>query len=795
MKKVKKKKTVVTTNWVIPKRFLVFYLFFLFVLLIQFAHISLFTEVNGDNLKEIAANRTTVSKELIADRGNIYDLDGNILATNVASYTLIAYLSDTRTDDLNNPKHVVDKKLTAQKLSKVLGAPYDYIYERLNEKRYQVEFGKYGSKLTELDKIAIEQLDLPGLDFIESTKRFYPNGQFASYIIGYAKEYQRINLKLKEDFDLKNHFKSYYEKYPDTKLTIFNEDIVVDNGDTVKAIKVGSTFFKLTIGDTDKILVTGILNVSKNDISVRSDIVTEGELGVESKYNNMLKGVNGSLTYQRDPSGYKIPDTPEERIEAVNGKDIYLTIDSSIQRFLESAVKKQVEDYGSEWVIMAVMDAKTGEILGSATSPNFNPNSLSSNMSYQNPLVSYQYEPGSVMKIYTYLCAADKGNYDGSKKYLSGSIKIGPTTVNDWKPYGWGYITYDVGFTYSSNVGAINVARDYLSPSELKACLKSYGFGSKTDIELSNELAGNINFRENIELDYLSVSYGQGLSTTASQQLQALSIIANEGHMVKPHIIKKIVDNNTKEETVTKTEISEQIVSKEAADKLRKLMYDNVQTKTATGYYYYIKDFDIIGKTGTAQIYENGHYLQGDGDYIISFAGMFPYDDPEIIIYTAIKKPKTYHSEAIAPYVKEVIGNIAKYRNMYSEIEEKKTSIQEFKLESYTGKSKIEVTNSLKDKKLNIIVIGDGDKVIKQYPKRDTKVLSGDKLFLVTNGSNVIMPNMTNWSLKEVATFASLTGIKYTYSGDGYVVKQNIKAKQIINSDIEVVLKDKKYKK
>ena len=795
MKKVKKKKTVVTTNWVIPKRFLVFYLFFLVVLLVQFAHISLFTEVNGDNLKEIAANRTTVSKELIADRGNIYDLDGNILATNVASYTLIAYLSDTRTDDLNNPRHVVDKELTAKKLSEVLGAPYEYIYERLSEKRYQVEFGKYGSKLTELDKIAIEQLELPGLDFIESTKRFYPNGQFASYIIGYAKEYQRINLKLKEDFDMKEHFKNYYDKYPNTKLTIFNEDIVVDNGDTVKAIKVGSTFFRLTIGDTDKILVTGILNVSKNDVSVRSDIVTEGELGVESKYNNMLKGVNGSLTYQRDPSGYKIPDTPEERIEAVNGKDIYLTIDSSIQRFLESAVKKEVEDYGSEWVIMAVMDAKTGEILGSATSPNFNPNNLSSTMSYQNPLVSYAYEPGSVMKIYTYLCAANKGNYDGSKKYLSGSIKIGPTTVNDWKPYGWGYITYDVGFTYSSNVGAINVARDYLSPSELKACLKSFGFGSKTDIELSNELAGNVDFRENIELDYLSVSYGQGLSATAIQQLQALSIIANEGHMVKPHIIKKIVDNNTKEEVVTKTEVSEQIVSKEAADKIKKLMYDNVQTKTATGYYYYIKDFDIIGKTGTAQIYENGHYLQGDGDYIISFAGMFPYDDPEIIIYTAIKKPRTYHSEAIAPYVKEVIGNIAKYRNMYSEIEEKKTSIQEYKLESYTGKSKIEVTNSLKDKKLNIIVIGDGDKVIKQYPKRDSKVLSGDKLFLVTNGSNITMPNMNNWSLKEVSTFTSLAGIKFTYSGDGYVVKQNIKAKHIIDKEIEVVLKDKKYKK
>ena len=94
---------------------------------------------------------------------------------------------------------------------------------------------------------------------------------------------------------------------------------------------------------------------------------------------------------------------------------------------------------------------------------------------------------------------------------------------------------------------------------------------------------------------------------------------------------------------------------------------------------------------------------------------MFPYEDPEIIIYTAIKKPKTYHSEAIAPYVKEVISNIAKYRNMYSEVEEKKSSIQEFRLNSYTGKSKIETLNELKTKKLNVIVIGDGDKVIIRY--------------------------------------------------------------------------------
>ena len=792
MRKVKKRTAVVTTNWVFPKRILILYLFVLFILLVQFARISLFDVVNGDNLKEIAANRTTVSKELIANRGTIYDSEGNILATNVASYTLIAYLSESRTIDLDKPRHVVDKKMTAEKLSKALNAPYDYIYDRLSEDRYQVEFGSYGAKLTELEKIAIENLELPGISFVESTKRFYPNGQFASYIVGYAKEYTRINLKLDEEYDLEKHYNSYYEKYDNVKLYISDEEVVSKNGNKIKGLKVGTTFFKLTIGDSDKPLATGIINVSKNDVSVREDNITEGELGVESKFNDILKGINGSLTYQRDPSGYKIPDTPEERIESVDGKDIYLTIDSGIQRFLESAIKKEVKDWNPEWIIMAAMDAKTGEILGSATSPTFNPNNLSSSMSYQNPLVSYQYEPGSVMKIYTYLCAADTGNYIGSTKYASGSIKIGKDRVNDWKPSGWGTISYDVGFTYSSNVGAIHVAKDYLSPSKLKECLQSYGFGSKTDVELSGELSGNVNFRENIELDWLSVSFGQGLSTTAIQQLQALSIIANDGYMVKPHIIKKIVDNNTNEVTNTEVEMSDRIVSSDAAATVKKLMYDNVQTKTATGYWYYIKDFDIIGKTGTAQIYENGHYLEGDGNYIISFAGMFPYDDPEIIIYTAIKKPDTYYSKAIAPYVQEVISNIAKYKNMYSEIEEKKTSIQKYEMPSLIGNETQSAKNKFNKMGINLIVIGNGDKIINQYPSNNSTILTGDKIFLVTNGNKITMPDMTGWSLSEVSRFAKLSKLEYKSSGHGYVVKQNIKSGQEIgNQVIEVTLKNK----
>lgn len=795
MKKVGKKNSIVSSNWVMPKRILLFYLFILTILLGQFAHISLFKEVNGNNLKQIAASRTTVSKELIADRGNIFDNDGNILATNVASYTLIAYLSEDRTIDMDNPKHVVDKEQTAKKLSEILDAPYDYVYSRLCEDKYQVEFGSYGSKLTELEKIAIENLELPGIDFVESTKRFYPNGQFASYIVGYAKEYTRINLKLKEEFDIKEYYKNYYNKYDNVKFVVYDESVIAINEDNIKAIKVGSTFYKVLLGDSDKPLATGIINVTKNDVSTRTDIVTEGELGIESKFNNILKGVNGSLTYQKDLSGYKIPDTKEEKVEAEDGKDIYLTIDSSIQRFLETAVKEEVEDWNPEWIIMAAMDAKTGEILGSATSPSFNPNNLPSDMSYQNPLVSYAYEPGSVMKIYTYLCAANTGKYNGSKKYKSGSITIGKEKVNDWRPAGWGNISYDVGFTYSSNVGAINVARDYLSPSELKACLKSYGFGSKTDIELSGELQGDVDFRENIELDWLSVSFGQGLSTTAIQQLQALSILANDGYVVKPHIIKKIVDTKTNEVTNIEVTKGEKVASSEAVEKVKQLMYNNVQTETATGYWYYIKNFDLIGKTGTAQIYEDGHYLQGDGNYIISFAGMFPKDDPQIIIYTAIKKPSTYYSKAIAPYVKEVVSNIAKYKNMYSKVEENNTDIKEYEMQNYINTNTEQAVKELKDIKLDVIQVGQGNKIIDQYPKEGSKILSTDKIFLVTNSSSIVMPNMNHWSLSDVLRFSKFANIEYKIKGHGYVVSQNIKANELIGDKVlELELKNIKIK-
>ena len=180
----------VNQKWNAPIICFITFFVVILILFIQFCYLSLSKQVYGINMKEFASNRNTVTNILTAERGAIFDIEGNVLAQNITSYTLIAYLDSGRTTNDFDPKHVVDKEYTATKLASILGEDNkDYILERLNKKSKQVEFGNVGKNLTELTKLAIEELDLPGIDFTETIKRYYPNGDFASYIVGYAKQY------------------------------------------------------------------------------------------------------------------------------------------------------------------------------------------------------------------------------------------------------------------------------------------------------------------------------------------------------------------------------------------------------------------------------------------------------------------------------------------------------------------------------------------------------------------------------------------------------------------------------
>ncbi len=755
-----------------PFYMLIFFVIVIVILFVQFCYLSLSKDVYGINMKEFASNRNTVTNVLTANRGTIYDVDGNVLAQNISSYTLIAYLDSSRTKDESNPQHVVDKEYTATKLATILGEENkNYILERLNKNVKQVEFGSVGKNLTELTKLAIEDLELPGISFTESLKRYYPNGNFASYVVGYSKQYTRINIKEDSTYDLSKYYKSFFENYKNVSINIGNNDIVDKDGTNLVGLAEGSTIVQIKSGND--ILAVILVNVVDYDTVKQMDSTIVGELGIESKYDDILQGSDGYTSYQRDKNGYQIPDTPQITKEAIDGSDIYLTIDSTIQRFAETAVMSVVENYDPEWTIFTVMDAKSGSILASATSPSFNPNKLSSDMNYQNPLVSYTYEPGSVMKIYTYMCAVETGKYDGTKKYLSGSYKVDDeTTIHDWYKPGWGELSYDTGFSYSSNVAIINIINDYLSLKELKSCLSKYGFGEKTGIELSGEGKGSTKFYYDSEK--YSAGFGQGITTTPVQQLQALSIIANNGVMVKPHIVSKVVDPNTKEVVKTKIRKSDKLVSDTTISKIKDLMESVINPESPTGSKYYLEGYNVIGKTGTAQIYENGRYLEGANDYVVSIALMYPKDDPQIIIYAASKKPKKSANSALPGATKELIKNINKYKAIVGETKDDNISDTSYTLNNYINRSLDEVKKQLDSDGINTTIIGDGKSIINQYPSSNKTILKGDRVFLITNNSNYTMTDLSNWSKSDVKKYCELTNINCKYDGYGYVESQSI---------------------
>ncbi len=671
-------------------KFIILVVAFLFVAIIcKLSYVVLSDKVDGINLKDKSASISTVKKTLYADRGNIYDINGEELASTVNSYTVIAYLNSNKTN-------VSDKEKTAKELAPILNMTEEKLIELLNKKLYQVELRPGGYGITEVVKARIEKLELPGIDFIKnSKKRYYNKSTFASYIIGYAK--------------------------------------VLDDG-------------KIS-----------------------------GELGIEGYYDDILSGTNGYTKYLKyTSSNYKIPNTNEDTKKAKDGSDIYLTIDSSIQLIAEKAVSSMKEKFNTDWAVFTVMDAKTGAIVASATNPNFNPNDTNTIKEYMNPLLSYQYEPGSVMKVFSFASSMEEGKYDGEETFKSGSYTLDDgTVIRDSERKGWGTISFDEGFARSSNVAATTLALR-LGVDKLSEYYNNLGFGKKTGIELSNEAIGDIEMVYQSEL--ATASFGQGVSVTAIQMLQALSAMTNDGTVIKPYIVDKVVDQNGNITYQGKRQVVKKVYSTNTVNKMHEIMKKVIDINK----YWQVNNVSIMGKTGTAQIASpKGGYLTGTYDYIKSFAGIFPADDPKYIVYVAGKKPET-NLGSWAKVITTAIEEIASY----AKLTESKSDADPSKiitLDNYISKSLDATLEELKNKKIDVIILGNGKYIINQYPLKNKTLLSGEKLFLLTNDKEIKMENLKGWSLSEVKTYCNLIGLKLEYNGYGYVINQSIEKNAILD--------------
>ena len=677
------------------------------------------------NLVEYSSNVNTVKQKLIAKRGLITDRNGEIIAQDRETYTIYAIVSSSRPSYKNKPAYVVDKEATAEALAEALNAPYTYVLERLVLASYQTEFGFYGSSLSLSQKNAIEELNLSGLGFTKTLTRHYPLNTFAAYLVGF---------------------------------------------------------------------------VQKDELN------SKGVMGIEGTYDKALAGIDGSKVAVVDRFGYSLPGYPEEVVNPQDGYNIKLTLDRSIQEQLESSFLMSQERFNATEAWGAVMEVDTGRLLAVGQFPSFDPNKKDIT-NYQSFLTQQIYEPGSTLKAFTYAAAIDAGVYRGSDTFNSATFIVGlDKNGNAIRSYNsnnvigsirnannrdWGQISYDLGFAYSSNVGVASILTNYLDDDVFMEYLVRFGFKNKVNLDLMNETIGSINYTW--PLDKLTVGYGQGISINMAQMLQAYTAIFNEGKLVKPYVLDEIVNAKTKE-IIQKTEVQVigQAIKAETASKVQSLMYDVVYGEKGTGQYYKVDEVSIMAKTGTAQMIVDGAYSKDQ--YIYSVVIGLPADKPEVMVYYAFKAPVNTMAHVDTDPIKQLLRKIAlvnDYRSSAAPSITVETQMTRTYVPygNYINHSLEYVYANLAGVASNITVLGDGQRVIDQYPKDVKEIMNTQNIYLLTSYNNIVLPDLIGKSKKDIQAFVNLAQMSAVYTGEGTAILMNMDPGTSVDSSmtLEVV--------
>ncbi|MFD2371064.1 stage V sporulation protein D [Brevibacillus sp. GCM10020057] len=465
-------------------------------------------------------------------------------------------------------------------------------------------------------------------------------------------------------------------------------------------------------------------------------IDNQGLTGLERIYDPFLKGTDGHISFPSDAKGRVMPGGAEEYVPPVNGMDMYLTLDSSIQSYIERELDQAMVAYQPDDVLAIAMNPKTGEILGMGSRPTFQPDQYQdypSEVYNRNLPIWKTYEPGSTFKIVTLAAALNEGVVNLNEGFYDpGYITVAGKRLRCWKRQGHGQETMLEVVENSCNPGFVTMGQR-LQKERLFDYIKKFGFGQKTGIDLIGEENGllfNLNRVGPVELG--TTSFGQGVSVTPIQQMAAVSAAINGGKLMKPYVAKEWRDSVT-HDVIGRTVPTEvrQVITPETSAKVRYAL-ESVVAK-GTGNKAYIEGYRVGGKTGTAQKVKDGRYV--DGEYIVSFIGFAPADDPQIVVYFAVDNPKAlaFGGLIAAPSVKNIIESSLQHLG----VPKRKDGIAKEINAALGEKSPIEVPDmvgqTLKDvvdtyETLPLVVSGKGKYVIKQSPAPGVKIDDGGKI-------------------------------------------------------------------
>ena len=513
--------------------------------------------------------------------------------------------------------------------------------------------------------------------------------------------------------------------------------------------------------------------LAENEENDSSGLV--GKTGLEAAYDDVLSGTDGKIVYQKDNNQNPLPGTVAESVAAVDGKDIYTTIDSRIQSYLETLMDKVFKEYKPEDLTATLMNAKTGEIEAMAQRPTYDPDDLSTIKTWQNLLVEDNYEPGSTMKVLTTAAAIDQGIFDENETFTPSpdGLKLYDATINDWDFGQKGTLTMRQALSWSSNIGMVTL--EQRMTDRWQQYLQQFGFGRSTYSGLPNENTGIM--PENNPVSQAMTSFGQAIGVTNFQMMQAFTAVANNGTMVKPQYISKIVDNETGEETVTQPEVVGHPITEQAATKVREYMRDVVESENYGSAYgvYSVPGYNISAKTGTAQVADpkTGKYLSGDSNYLYSIVEMVPSEDPEYILYLTIKLPEHHDSEALAKIANPLMKRVMDLKKATLE----ETATENSQKVTVNDYRKLDTTTAATDvQKIGLapVVLGDGKTVIDQSVDSGSKVLPGERLLLLTDSDKIYMPDTTTWSKADLVKLGNMLDVDVKFEGDGYCVSQSL---------------------
>lgn len=387
--------------------------------------------------------------------------------------------------------------------------------------------------------------------------------------------------------------------------------------------------------------------------------------GLEYKYNSILEGTSLKIKIKQDGNG-RLFDLDKKRRSHLKGKSIVLTLDKKIQFLSEKTLERTVKLHQAKSGIALVMRPQTGEFLAIAHFPQFNPNNFKNynRTDYRNRAVTDAFEPGSAMKVFTAAAALEKGFSPKSIFFCeNGTYKIGKFTIHDTHPYDWLSINHIIKF--SSNIGASKIAAT-IGDKALYNYLTAFGFGVKTRIGSPGETSGTlIPYQKWSKIDAGAISFGQGISVSAIQLISGISAIANNGNLMQPMLIKKIISNNGEDLKVYHPKIIRRVISSKTARQVKNMM-SLVVKEEGTGTKAAMDGYTVCGKTGTAQKALKNKKGYSKNNYISVFAGFAPKANPKLAILVIIDEPRKqyYGGDVAAPAFKTIMAESFNYLNI-----------------------------------------------------------------------------------------------------------------------------------